>query len=146
MHEQVFEHIAEIRVRYADTDKMGVVYYGKYFEYFEVARTEMLREYGLPYADLEASGYMLPVSEASARYFKGARYDDLLRITCKMPHRASPKLEITYEVRRNDDNELLATGETTLVFVDAKTGKPTRPPKMYIDRVEHHLKHKSILV
>jgi acyl-CoA thioester hydrolase len=146
MSEQFFEHTAEIRVRYADTDKMGVVYYGKYFEYFEVARTEMLREYGLPYADLEATGSMLPVSEASAKYMKGAKYDDLLRVTCRMPHRASPRLEITYEVRRNDNNELLVTGETTLVFVDAATGRPTRPPKMYLDCVEHHLRHKSILV
>jgi acyl-CoA thioester hydrolase len=144
MHEPVFEYVAELRVRYADTDKMGVVYYGKYFEYFEVARTEMLRDYGLPYADLEASGVMLPVSEASAKYLKGAKYDDLLRITCRMPHRTSPKLEISYEVRHN--GELLATGETTLVFVDAKTGRPVRPPKMYLDRVEHHLKNKSVLV
>jgi acyl-CoA thioester hydrolase len=146
MHEVVFEYIAELRVRYADTDKMGVVYYGKYFEYFEVARTEMLREYGLPYAELEASGVMLPVSEASAKYFKGAKYDDLLKITCRMPHRPSPKMEISYEVRRGESNELLATGETTLVFVDAATGRPVRPPKRYTDRVEHHLKHKGILV
>jgi acyl-CoA thioester hydrolase len=146
MPEEIFEYTAELRVRYADTDKMGVVYYGKYFEYFEVARTEMLRDYGLPYADLEASGTMLPVSEASAKYFKGARYDDLLRITCRMAHRVSPKLEISYEVRRGENNELLATGETTLVFVEATTGRPVRPPKQYLERVEHHLKHKSILV
>jgi acyl-CoA thioester hydrolase len=144
MHEPFFEHVAELRVRYADTDKMGVVYYGKYFEYFEVARTDMLREFGLPYAELEASGVMLPVSEASAKYLKGAKYDDVLQITCRLPHRTSPKLEITYEVRHN--GELLATGATTLVFVDAKTGRPVRPPKQYLDRVEHHLKHKSILV
>lgn len=146
MPEHIFEYTAELRVRYADTDKMGVVYYGKYFEYFEVARTEMLRDYGLPYADLEESGVMLPVSEASAKYFKGAKYDDLLQITCRMPHRASPKLEITYEIRRNGNSEILATGATTLVFVDAKTGRPVRPPKMYLDRVEYHLKNKSVLV
>lgn len=146
MPEHVFEYVAELRVRYADTDKMGVVYYGKYFEYFEVARTEMLREYGLPYADLEASGVMLPVSDASAKYIKGAKYDDLLRITCRMPHRTSPKMEISYEVRRAQDNELLATGATTLVFVEASTGRPIRPPKMYLDRVEYHVKHRSVLV
>lgn len=146
MSELLFEHTAEIRVRYADTDKMGVVYYGKYFEYFEVARTEMLREYGLPYAELEATGVMLPVSEASAKYLKGAQYDDLLRITCRMPHRPSPRLEISYEVRRKENNELLVTGETTLVFVDASTGRPTRPPKTYLERVEHHLRHQSTLV
>jgi acyl-CoA thioester hydrolase len=145
MPETMFEYTAEIRVRYADTDKMGVVYYGKYFEYFEVARTEMLRDYGLPYAELEASGVMLPVSEASAKYFRGAKYDDLLRITCKMPHRASPRLEIMYEVRRAAESDLLATGETTLVFVDAASGRPIRPPKTYLDRVEHHLKQKTVL-
>ncbi|HET6510916.1 MAG TPA: thioesterase family protein [Candidatus Kapabacteria bacterium] len=144
MSELMFEHVAEIRVRYADTDKMGVVYYGKYFEYFEVARTEMLREYGLPYADLEATGVMLPVSEASAKYYRGAKYDDLLRITCRMPHRASPKLEITYEVRRGAESDVLAEGRTTLVFVDEATGKPVRPPKMYLDRVEHFLDQKKV--
>lgn len=146
MSELRFEHTAEIRVRYADTDKMGVVYYGKYFEYFEVARTEMLREYGLPYAELEANGVMLPVSEASAKYFRGAKYDDLLRITCTMPHRASPKLEIEYVIRRGDSEEVLVTGMTTLVFVDIASGKPTRPPRSYTDRVEHHLNQRSTLV
>jgi acyl-CoA thioester hydrolase len=144
MSEPIFEYTAQLRVRYADTDKMGVVYYGKYFEYFEVARTEMLREYGLPYADLEESGTMLPVTAASARYFKGAKYDDLLFITCRMPHRVSPRMEISYEVRRGDGGELLAEGETTLVFVDAASGKPSRPPKLYLDRVEHHLSKSEV--
>lgn len=134
-----FRYTTLLRVRYADTDKMGVVYYGKYLEYFEVARTEMLREYGLPYADLEAQGYMLPVSAANARYFKGARYDDLLAITATMEHRVSPALEIHYEVRRHGDPELLAEGSTTLVFVDARTSRPTRPPKYYIEKVEAFL-------
>lgn len=146
MSELYFEHTALIRVRYADTDKMGVVYYGKYFEYFEVARTEMLREYGLPYVDLEESGIMLPVTAASARYFKGAKYDDMLRITCRMPHRISPRLEIAYQVRRGESEEVLAEGETTLVFVDAATGRPSRPPKLYLERVEHFLTKSGLQV
>lgn len=130
----MIEHTTSIRVRYADTDKMGIVYYGKYFEYFEVARTEMLRACGLPYADLESGGYMLPVTAAAARYLKGATYDQELNVTARMPRTLSPRLEISYEVR-SSENELLVEGETTLVFVEAATGKPTRPPKMFTDKI-----------
>jgi acyl-CoA thioester hydrolase len=131
-----FSHSAYIRVRYADTDKMGIVYYGKYFEYFEVARTEMLREMGLPYSEIEAAGFELPVLEASARYTSGARYDDLLRIETRMPADVSPRLAITYTVYRDSTNEVLATGATTLGFVLRSTGRPARPPKAYIDLLQ----------
>src|SRR5437762_2730532 len=118
-------HISKIRVRYADTDKMGVVYYGKYFEYFEVARTEFLRKCGLPYAEIEAAGYGLPVLDASAKYFRGAKYDDLLRITARMSCIPTPRLDIAYTVRLDSTGELLAEGATTLVFVSTATGKPS---------------------
>lgn len=127
---------AYLRVRYADTDKMGIVYYGKYFEYFEVARTEMLRELGLPYNEIEAAGYWLPVLDASARYISGAKYDDLLRVETRMPVTASPRLEISYSIYRDSTNELLATGETTLGFISSTTGRPTRPPKHYTQLLE----------
>src|SRR5579871_4471281 len=92
----MIQHSTLIRVRYADTDQMGLVYYGKYFEYFEVARTEMLRAIGLPYAELEAAGFWLPVADASARYLRSAKYDDLLRIVARMPALVSPRLNISY--------------------------------------------------
>jgi acyl-CoA thioester hydrolase len=130
------EHISTIRVRYADTDQMGMVYYGKYFEYFEVARTELLRACGLPYAEIEAAGFWLPVSEASARYFRAAKYDDLLRIIARMPAILSPRLDITYEIYLDATDELLAAGATTLVFVSSVTRKPTRPPQIYRDAIE----------
>src|SRR5882757_5376395 len=98
---------------------MGVVYYAKYLEYFEVARTEMLRSLGLPYREIEAKGFELPVAEASIKYYKGASYDDELLITASLTPKHSPRVEIHYEVRLNGSSELIAEGETTLVFVDA---------------------------
>jgi acyl-CoA thioester hydrolase len=132
----LIEHTTMIRVRYADTDQMGMVYYGKYFEYFEVARTEMLRACGLPYAVIEAAGYWLPVSDASIRYLRSAKYDDLLRVLARMPASVSPRLEISYEVRLDSTGDLIAEGTTTLVMVSSATGKPIRPPQIYRDAIE----------
>jgi acyl-CoA thioester hydrolase len=110
---------------------MGVVYYAKYLEYFEVARTEMLRAMGLPYLEIEAQGFALPVASASIKYYKGAIYDDELFITAKLTPKESPKVEIHYEVSR--DGNLIAEGETILVFVDIATGKPVKAPGFYLD-------------
>ena len=134
----VVTHETLLRVRYADTDTMGIVYYGTYLEYFEVARTEMLRAAGLPYAELEARGYALPVREAQARYERGARYDDLLRITTSLEPNDGPRLRISYEIRLEADGALIATGETTLVFVSKETGRPVRPPQYYFDALERY--------
>ena len=116
---------------------MGMVYYGKYFEYFEVARTELLRACGLPYAEIEAAGFWLPVSDASAKYIRSAKYDDLLRIIAKMPATISPRLDISYEVHLDATDELITEGATTLVFVSSATGKPSRPPEIYRKALEH---------
>jgi len=130
----VLSHTTTLRVRYADTDKMGIVYYAKYLEYFEVARTEMLRSLGLPYREIEEKGYELPVASASIKYYKGAGYDDELLIVASLTPKLSPRVEIHYEVKRTD-GELIAEGETTLVFVDRATGKPTRAPQFYLDAI-----------
>ena len=122
----------QLRVRYADTDAMGIVYYSKYLEYFEVARTEFLRACGLPYAKLEAIGYFLPVMESHAKYYRGAKYDELLTIAVRMPSQPSARLAIEYRVT-NDDGELLVEGSTILAFVNRETGRPSRPPAAYID-------------
>lgn len=129
------EHTTRLRVRYADTDQMGIVYYAKYLEYFEVARTELLRELGLPYRTLEEEGFALPVADASLKYFKGAVYDDELLITATIIPVNSPRLPIDYKVVRGSDETILAEGTTTLVFTDSKTWKPVRPPKRYLEAV-----------
>ena len=81
----MIKHVAQIRVRYADTDQMKVVYHGKYFEYFEVGRAALIRSLGLPYSELETRGILLPVIEAFAKFRKPARYDDVLSIEAIVP-------------------------------------------------------------
>ena len=124
-------HTTTLRVRYADTDKMGIVYYAKYLEYFEVARTEMLRAFGLPYRDLEAAGFELPVASASIKYYKGAKYDDEIEVVAEFTPQDSPRVPINYQVRDKATGELLAEGETTLVFINTQTGRPSRPPEVW---------------
>ena len=125
-----------IRVRYADTDKMGIVYNGKYLEYFEVGRTELLRNCGLPYNEVEKEGFQLPLIEAGLKYKQPANYDDLLEIEAIVKEIYSPKVHIEYIIRRKSDNEILTEGFTTHVFIKAGENKPTRPPKIYLEALK----------
>ncbi|AHF92017.1 thioesterase [Opitutaceae bacterium TAV5] len=134
-------HRSTVQVRYAETDMMGIVYHANYLPWFEIARTDLLRYHGLPYRDLEAEGFLLPVLEANVRYLKSARYDDTLAIVATLAEKPSLRLRITYEVRRGDrggshdsDGELLATGWTTHAFID-RAGKPVRPPARFVARM-----------
>lgn len=116
---------AQIVVRYAETDMMGVVYHGSYFPWFEVGRTTMLKELGLAYRQLEVDGYRLPVLEVSAKYIRPALYDDTLTIITTLREKPMLRIRLEYEVRRGE--ELLATGLSVHAFVD-REGKPVRPP------------------
>lgn len=119
-----------VRVRYGDTDQMGYVYYGKYAEYFEVGRTELIRSLGLPYKKMEEEGVMLPVSELNIRYYKAAKYDDLLTIRTRVSEFPTVKLLTEYEIF-NEKKELLTKGTVLLVFVSIETGRVTKiPPNM----------------
>ncbi len=115
----------EVTVRYAETDMMGVVYHGNYLPWFEIGRTTLLKELGLPYRALEAEGYRLPVLEVAAKYFRPALYDDTLTILTTLSEKPILRIRLDYEVRRGD--ELLATGHTVHAFID-REGKPVRPP------------------
>ena len=127
----MIQHVSKIRVRYADTDQMRMVYYGKYFEYFEQGRTDLLREHGLPYSEIEKMGYNLPVVEAYARYRRPAAYDDLLEVKSIVKELPSTRVWIDYEVRREGDAEVLAEGYTVHLFVNAFNGRPTRSPERF---------------
>jgi acyl-CoA thioester hydrolase len=116
---------AQVVVRYAETDMMGVVYHGSYLPWFEVGRTTLLKELGLAYRQLEADGYRLPVLEVSAKYFRPALYDDTLTIVTILREKPLLRIRLEYEVRRGE--ELLATGATVHAFID-REGKPVRPP------------------
>lgn len=108
-----------IRVRYAETDQMGVVYYANFFVWFEIGRVEHLRSRGFSYRDLEAEdGRYIPVVEARCRYKSPARYDDLLILRTRLARQRGPLLDFAYEVVRPADGKLLATGETRHVVVD----------------------------
>lgn len=126
-------HTTLYRVRYSDTDKMGVVYHGGYLRLFEIGRTEYLRDRGLPYSELEASGYMLPVLESHCEYLLPAHYDDLIEIRTRIEPLAGARLTIHYELRRA--HETLVRGWTRHTFVRAENFRPTRPPKIFLDTV-----------
>ncbi len=129
-------HKTEIRVRYADTDQMKFVYNGKYFEYFEVSRTEMLRENGLPYNLIESKGYQLPVLETYAKFIIPAKYDDILIVESLVKENPVFKIHIDYKVIRKETDELLAEGFTELVFIKESTKKPSRPPQFFVDAMK----------
>ncbi|MEI6211609.1 MAG: thioesterase family protein [bacterium] len=122
-----FEHATQIRVRYAETDQMGVVWHGNYLQYFETGRTEALRACGWSYRGLEEAGIMLPLVEAHLEYLRPARYDDLLVVKSIVREPVTVRLRFEYEVQ-NEAGELLVTGHTVLGFVNATTRRPCRPP------------------
>ena len=127
-------HQIEIRVRYSETDQMRVVYHGNYAQYFEVGRVEWLRNKGISYKWMEENGIMLPVVSLSMNYKKPARYDDLLTVKTIFKSQTSVKIEFDYEIY-NEQGELLTIGNSVLVFVDMKTGRPILPPKYISERL-----------
>lgn len=124
----MFQHEIKIRVRYAETDQMGYVYYGNYATYCEVARVESFREIGFTYKELEASGIGMPVLEYKTKYAAPARYDDLLTIKISIPEMPGVRIRYEYEIF-NEEGKLLNTAETTLVFINMESGRPTRLPE-----------------
>lgn len=127
-----------VRVRYAETDQMGVVYHGNYAQYFEIGRVEWLRNLGLSYKRMEELGIMLPVVSLTMNYKKPAKYDEDLCIRTIFKACKGVKIEFDYELY-NQANELLTTGYSMLVFVDMKTGRPTVPPAYVVEKINSML-------
>lgn len=124
----MYQSETQIRVRYADTDQMGYVYYGNYATYYEVGRVESLRALGLTYKELEKMGVMMPVLENKSKYLSPARYDDLLTVKTTIKEKPGVRISFHYEIF-NETNKLIHIGETLLVFVNMKTGKPCQQPE-----------------
>jgi len=122
----VREHALRVRVRYGETDQMGVVYHANYLLYFEMGRTELLRAAGLPYAELEKMGLFLVVVEAACRYRAGARYDETLDVLTRVERIGKATVSFVYEIR-GSDGRLCAEGRTELAAVDASK-RPRRLP------------------
>lgn len=128
------EHQIEVRVRYSETDQMGVVYHGNYAAYFEMGRVEWLRNMGVSYKWMEDNGVMLPVVSLTMNYKKPARYDDLITVRTIFKSQTSVKIEFDYEIY-NEKQELLTIANSVLVFVDMKIGRPMLPPDYVLDKI-----------
>jgi len=121
-----------IRVRYADTDAMKIVYYGKYFEYFEEGRSELLRSVGFPYTEIEKQGIFIAVVEAYAKYRRSAHYDDLLTIETSVSEMPVARIRIQYRIFLEGESEPIVEGYTVHSFLSESTGRPTRAPAMFL--------------
>lgn len=133
----MIESRTEIVVRYAETDMMGIVYHGSYLPWFEVGRTTLLKECGLPYREMERQGYRLPVIEIGARYFRPALYDDTITVITRLKDKPLMRIRLDYEVKRGD--ELLVTGFSLHGFIN-HTGEPVRPPRLFTEKMREYFR------
>lgn len=130
----------KIRIYYQDTDQMGVVYYGNYARYYEIGRTEMIRDLGFTYKRLEEMGIMLPARSLQINYLKSAYYDDLLTVRTIVDTIPKVKFPIKTEIY-NEKGELINSGEVVLVFYSALTHKPVAAPKFFVDEMLKHFQN-----
>ena len=136
----MYESSTQVRVRYAETDQMNVVYYGNYAQYFEVGRVESIRQLGYTYKDMEIQGIIMPVVEMHVRYLRPATYDDLITIKTQireLPH--DHRIEFYQEVY-NEEGKLLTSGKVVLYFLDATTKMKTTMPIELKSMIEHYFK------
>ena len=119
--------ITQTRIRYSETDQMGVVYHGNYAQFFELGRTEWLRSLGVTYKNMETNGIILPVISLQCNFIKSALYDDVLTIETTLKKKPLVKIEFDYEIK-NQNNELICTGNSVLAFINSNTMKPMSCP------------------
>ena len=125
------------RVTYADTDQMGVVYYGNYGRLLEIGRTEMIRELGLPYNELEKSGIVMPVYSVESKYRNVLKYDELVTIETTVKDLPSARIEFFYRIF-NEAGELVHVAKAVLVFKDMATNKVVRAPEKLLKAIQSH--------
>ena len=128
----MIQTVANIRVRFSETDAMGVVYHANYLPWFEVARTKLMAEIGLPYRELQDAGYMLPVLEVQCAYKNSAKYDDEISVRAMMKTFPRARIRIDYEVKRGE--EILTTGYTIHAFMN-RDGIAIRPPNFFLEKL-----------
>lgn len=132
-----YQHSCSVRVRYGETDQMGYCYYGNYASYFEVGRVEALRALGLSYKTLEEDGVMLPVSHFEVDYHKPAFYDDHLTVITRIVELKGPRVFFEYSIL-NEEQALICSGKTTLVFVAKNGMRPIAPPSTFVTLIEQY--------
>lgn len=133
----MFVHRCKIRVRYAHTDQMGFVYYGRYANFYEIGRVELLRSLGFNYKQLEDEGIMMPVLVNHSEYKRPAHYDDLLSVQTSIRKMPTLRFRFDYQIH-NEGGVLLNEGYTELVFVKKESRKPCRVPQKIIDLLKPH--------
>lgn len=129
-------HTTEVKVRYGETDQMGIVYHGNYAQYLEIGRTDWLFALGFSYKSMELEGFMLPVVELKIKYCKPAFYDEILTVKTTLIKTPKFSIEFNYEIK-NPKGELITTAYSKLVFVDAKTRLPTQCPQFFLDQLHN---------
>ena len=129
----------QIRVRYGETDQMGVVYHGNYAQYLEIGRIEWLRKLGISYKNMEENGVKLPVVSLSINYKKSAVYDDVINVKTQLKNTPTAKIEFEYEIT-NQNGEILTLASTTLVFIDMKTNRPMKVPQYVLNAINNESK------
>jgi acyl-CoA thioester hydrolase len=132
----------QLRIRYGETDQMGYVYYGRYAEFYEIGRTEMIRKLGLTYRDLEESGIMLPVSKMVVHFLKPASYDELITIRTTLRTLPTARITFHYEIL-NQPGDKINEAEVQLVFTDAVSRRPVRPPMILLDALRPYFTDKT---
>ena len=125
----------KIRVEYHHTDQMGIVHHSNYVKFFEVARTEWLRAMGITYAEMERRGVMMPIVDVAVKYRNPALYDELISVTAFVDEAPMVRMTFRYEVRGEDGREI-ATGSTTLGFIDSQTRRPQRAPQWLLEVIK----------
>jgi acyl-CoA thioester hydrolase len=130
----MYTHETNIRVRYAETDKMGYLYYGNYAQYYEVGRVEAIRSLGLSYKELEDSGISMPVLELQSTFVRPAHYDELLTVNTTITELPKVRMFFSYEIN-NEAGDTINYGKTTLIFFDIVRRKPCRAPEHLVEKL-----------
>jgi len=134
----MFVHETKVRVRYAETDQMGIVHHANYALYYEIARTECFEACsGITYESMETDGVMLPLLELQSKFLKPALYNQVLTVKSIVKELPTVRLHVEYEIY-NEKEELINIGKTTLVFVDKNNMRPCHPPKKFMDGVKQY--------
>ncbi|MFO7615631.1 MAG: thioesterase family protein [Bacteroidales bacterium] len=131
----MYVHDTKIRIRYGETDQMGYVYYGRYAEFFEIGRTELIRAAGLTYRDLEEQGILLPVTRMEVKYIKPVGYDEQITIRTTLKRMPSAKITFHYQII-SENGEVVNEAVCDLVFTSSKTRRPVRPPKELLETLQ----------
>lgn len=128
----MISHEIQIRVLYKHTDQMGVVHHSNYINFFEAARTELMREIGLTYAEVERRGVMMPILDVHIKYRQPALYDEVITVRASISNMPMARVDFDYEVL-GEDGRSIATGTTTLGFIDSTTRRPLRAPQWLVE-------------